>query len=450
MQKTLFKPEIKPLIWLSLPLIASGLVEFSSGFVATLMLGHVNHQALAAGSLMNNIFITLMVLLWGMFTAISVLVAQQHGAQNREAILRIVRSGLLLAVIIAPPCMAFLQVAPYFLQFFHQSHALVELIKPGLAAFSWGVFPDLITLVLLQFAIGLGHTRVSLLFSLVWTPCNIFFVSAFIFGLWHFPKLGVAGLGWGFTYAMWILMFVLIIYFLFAPTYQEYRQDLLSNRELGFIKSILKIGIPMGGVYTIDLVYLLIFALIMGTFGMASLAAHQIVWQFFWQTSVISFAIGQAITVKVGHYVGAQTHARIKPVTYVGTIFIAIIMALLSIAYWAFPTALVHLDLGHNPNAEVLKLAIHFFVIAGFVQILQAGWIGLLAALRGLGDTRILMVLSAVAEYVIGLPLACFMAYNLHLQGYGLWLAMVIDSCVFIALAHRRFNSQLKLHKLSA
>jgi MATE family multidrug resistance protein len=442
-QKELLKAEIKPLTWLALPLIGSGLIEFSSGFIATLMLGHVSHEALAAGSLMNSIFTTLMVLLWGMFTAVSVLIAHQYGAKNKEAIVQVVRSGLLLAVITTIPCMIFLRLAPYILQFFKQSPALVELIKPGLAAFSWGIFPDLITLTLLQFAVGLGHGRVNLLFSIIWTPCNVFFVAAFIFGLWHFPNLGVTGLGWGFTCTMWILMFVIIIYFLFAPTYKEFRQILFQNGQLGFIKSILKVGLPLGGVYTIDLVYLLIFALVMGTFGITMLAAHQIVWQFFWQTSVISFAIGQAITVKVGHYVGAQTRERIQPVTVIGTVFMGSIMLLFSIMYWAFPTTLVRLDLGHHPNNEVLALAIHFFAVAGFVQILQAGWIGLLATLRGLGDTRVLMVLSAVAQYGVGLPLAYLMAYGLHLQGQGLWYALVLDSFVFIALAYWRLKQKV-------
>jgi len=444
-QKELFKAEIKPLIWLALPLIGGGLVEFSSGFFATLMLGHVNPQALAAGSLMNMIFTTLMVLVWGMFTAVGVIVAQQYGAQNKQAIVQTVRSGLSLAVITTIPFMLFLHVVPYFLQFFNQSPELIALIKPGLVAFSWGIFPDLIILTLSQFAVGLGHARVSVLFSFVWTPFNVFFVAAFIFGLWHFPKLGVTGLGWGFTCAMWILMFVIMIYLLCAPTYKEYRQLLFKNWQLGFIKSILKIGIPMGGIYTIDLIYLLTLALLMGTFGIATLAAHQIVWQFFWQGSIICFAVGQAITVKVGHYVGGQTPERIKPVTYVGIIFMATTMFLISIIYWTLPTTLVGLDLGHRPDNEVLTLAIHFFAIAGFVQILQAGWIGLLAALRGMGDTRILMGLSAVAQYGAGLPLACLMAYGLHLQGQGLWYALILDSFVFISLAYWRLKNRLAL-----
>lgn len=440
MSKTNYLSEFRPLIRLALPLVASGIVEFSSGFVGTVLLGHVGAKELAAGTLVNAVFSTILVFLWGILNVVTVLVAQAYGARNKSNIVGVLQSGLLLSLVLSPLVMWILWHGAVLLEISHQKPEIIALAISALHAFILGILPNLINVALLQFVMGLGHVRINLYFNLLMAPLTIGLMILFIFGYWHFPYLSVAGLGWSFTAANWVMLVLFIIYLYFARDYQEYWSLFREKFRWQFITSILKIGVPIGVTYIIDLVYLLILALLMGGFGIANLAAHQIIMQYFWQATIIGFAVGQAISVKIGHYVGEKEYTRLLPVTYVGTVIIIATMLCISLIFWFFPEYLVHLDLGKNPDAAVMFYAIQFFFIAGFVQILQGGWMATLAALRGLGDTRILVLLSILAEYCIGLPFAYIMAYPVGLQGRGIWLALTIDSVIFISLAAWRFH----------
>jgi len=457
MQSVNVKNEFKQLAFLSVPLIISGLIEFSSGFFGTYFLGHVSTQALAAGSLMSNVFIALMVFPWGLLNAISVIVSQHHGAKQDEAIVQTVKSALLLALALSPLAILILLTAPLLLQLLHQDPNIIAMMIPGLHAYAWGMLPDLIILTLLQYVMGLGHARLNMLFSLFWAPCNMLFVAAFIFGLWHFPKLGVAGIGWGFSVSSWLAMLVIVSYLGFSARYRKHRDYFKTiifhssdetdsdrkERNLKSMKHILTIGVPIGGTYLVDLVYFLIYSLMMGALGVTLLAAHQIVMQYFWMASVGCFAIGQAISVRVGHSIGANAHERIAPITSLGIVFMLFIMLGIACTYWFLPEQLVAFDLSAQPSSELLQFARTFFLIAGFSLLLQAGWISLLSTLRGMGDTHALLILSIIAEFLVGLPLAYLLAFHTPLYAKGIWLATLLDSIVFIGLATWRIRYKL-------
>ncbi|MGL5742854.1 MAG: hypothetical protein ACRCXC_10105 [Legionella sp.] len=62
-------------------------------------------------------------------------------------------------------------------------------------ALTWGLLAHFITVVIIEFVIGLGKTRIALLFTALNVSLNIGFSYAMIFGKWGLPVLGVAGAG---------------------------------------------------------------------------------------------------------------------------------------------------------------------------------------------------------------------------------------------------------------
>ena len=71
-----FGSESKILLILALPLITSGIIETSIGFFSNVFLAHLSTASLAAGALVNWVFTTLMVIIWGTLSAITTLVAR--------------------------------------------------------------------------------------------------------------------------------------------------------------------------------------------------------------------------------------------------------------------------------------------------------------------------------------------------------------------------------------
>ena len=222
-QKTFFS-ESKLLLVLAIPLIMSGLVETSVGFFSNIFLAHLGTESLAAGALVNWVFTTIMVIIWGTLSAITTLVARYYGKQSLDQIQNVLCAGLLLAVTLMIPSMILLwNLAPIFL-FFGQDPKTVLLAKPYLHGLTWAVIPDFIYTVAMQFVAGLGRTKINMSFSLLFVPLCIFFNYALVFGVFSFPKLGIAGIVWGTEISFWIIAILFSIYFFLKKDLRIYLQ----------------------------------------------------------------------------------------------------------------------------------------------------------------------------------------------------------------------------------
>lgn len=189
------KEDIKILIKLAIPLIIGGLVESSINFSSTFFLAHLGQRELAAGALSAWLFSTMMVVFWGTLSAISTLISRKFGAKDHQAISRIFQDGLILALLLALPTFILLRYLPSLFVLLGQPNSLVNMAYSYVDAMSWSVLPDFIGMVFVQFLVGLGHTRVTLIFSLVWVPINILSNAVLVFGKLGFPALGISGIG---------------------------------------------------------------------------------------------------------------------------------------------------------------------------------------------------------------------------------------------------------------
>lgn len=445
LKKDFYLHAIFPLLWLSLPLILSGLVESSISFFSTIFLAHLGSEALAAGALVNWVFATIMVILWGTLTAVSVLVAQKYGAKDERGISLILRDGILLGLIFVIPTFLLLwYMAPIFL-LLGQSPDIASLAQIYLHALAWGVLPDFIMLVLLQFLIGLGRTHTSMFFMLLWVPIAVFCIYILIFGTFGLPALGIAGIGWGMTASYWIITLMLVIYLLINPSYQSYRYKALSVRGPFYLKELLRIGLPMGIMYCIEVGFFLAFALLMGSLGTDQLAAAQITFQYLGQFVAIVFSIAQAISVRIGHQLAQNNKDAVFHTTYAGIYISVFFMMIALIAYVFFSDMLIALDLNMREaaNAKIIIYTRQFLIICAIFQLLEAVRIALFGALRALHDTHFTLWTSVLSFWLIALPLGYGLTQTL-LGSIGLWWGLVIGGFFSVLLLGWRFNSKLK------
>ena len=114
---------------------------------------------MAAGALVGWLFATLIVILFGTFSAVNILIAHKYGAKDQASIILILRDGLLLAISLTiPTFLLFWNISP-ILSCFGQSAQLVALAQLYLHALAYGLFPKFILIVLFELIIGLGHSR---------------------------------------------------------------------------------------------------------------------------------------------------------------------------------------------------------------------------------------------------------------------------------------------------
>ena len=440
--------EVNKLLRLIIPLVLTGFIESSVGFLSTLFLAHLGTKELAAGAIVQWIFFTLIVVLWGTLSSISVLISQKHGAQDEKGVVQTLYDGLVLSVIMVIPAYLLLKnLAPVLISI-GQDSAMVAYANDYLRGLTWALLPDFIGLVLLQFLIGLGHTRTNMAFSLLWVPLNIFCNYALIFGKFGFPQLGMAGIGWGTALAYWISTLLLMLYLALKKNYRSYCKALLLLRETRFLSELCQIGLPMGAMYCIEIAFFLVLTLMMGRMGSDQLAANQIALQFMGQTSVMTFAVAQAVTVRMGHTLGANHPHEAERAAYIGVCFALGFMFIVALCYWCIPEKLIayDLDLRLAENTPIVGYAVKLMMYCGIFEMLEAVRFVLFGALRGLKDTRYTLVVSIISFWLVALPAGYLLGVKLNYGADGLWLGTLLGAVVGITMLALRFRIKMRQH----
>lgn len=445
--RTLFDwNEIKILLKITVPLVFTGLIEASNNFFSTLMIAHLGHNELAAAALVTSLFATLMILMWGILTSVSVLISHRHGEGNNAAVAKVFQDSMIFSIIISLPTMLLLWNAAPLLLLVGQHPQAVALARGYLHALTFAVIPDFTGIVLLQFVMGLGHTRINFYFSLVWVPTTILANYIFIFGKLGLPAFGIAGIGWGTTVSFWLTTILLLIYLIVKKTYRPYFLLSTSLNQRNEMGELIKVGLPQAGMYAIEVTYFMVLALLMGRISVLSLAANQITSQFLTQFSVVSFSVAQATTVRIGHLLGSKDLPAAQRAGYIGMLITFIFMCFIALIYWLYPEGLISLDIQvHQPNNLLLVNIIkQFMVLAAVFQIFEAVRITAFGALRGLRDTRFTMLTSILMFWLIALPLGYFLAFNLNWAGRGLWVGMIVAAIIGAVVLVKRFENQIK------
>ncbi len=435
-----------PLLKLAVPLALTGLVQSASSFFTTLFLAHLGPKILAAGALVSWFFGLLVVVLFGTLSAINVLVSHKHGEKDTRNIEIIARDGLLLAAMLAIPGFLLLwNMSPIFL-IFGQPESTVMLAKSYLHALSFGLLANFLAMACLEVIIGIGLARVVLVFSIMAVGLNVAFNYILIFGKLGFPALGLDGAGWGVTLQCWIMFVLLSVYIALNKKLRPYFQHIFTLSKPQFLRALFRLGLPIGTMYFFEVGFFFALTLSAGLLGTITQAANQVALQYLCLLMSAIFSIAQAITVRMGHLLGAKKIELAKNASFAGLIIVFILMCLIGCIYWFFPNFLISADFNvHNPaNFEIVKEIQGFLAVCAVFQIFEAVRIALFGTLRALQDTRFTLLASIISFWFIALPLGFFFAITLKLGGTGFWWGMVVGAAFSVILLHQRFKSRIK------
>lgn len=448
------KGNFYPLLKLAIPISLTSLLGSAIFFFHTLFLARLGADILAAGALASYLTGTIMVLSYGVLSAINVLVAHQHGANNQRAISLIMRDGMGLALLLVLPTFLLLwNISPIFL-LLGQNKSVVALATSYLHAWAWGLLPQFMMAAIVELMIGLGQMRVILVVTGFGVALSLFFSFVLIFGYLGFPMLGVAGAGLGLAIVNWLLLGGMIAFLWKRPRFSSYFHDLFKWVKPFYLMEMIHIGFPMGLMYCIEVGFFFALTLLMGTFGADFLAANQIVMQYNGIFITIIFAIAQAVTVRMGYLIGAGDLISAKDVGYVGVYMSGLLMLVAALVFWFFPSWLIALDfdIHQSKNRMIVHYATQFLAICAIFQFFEACRISFFGALRALKDTRFTLLNSIVSFWLIALPMGyCFATY-LDMGAIGLWWGMPIGAILSVILLawryHFKMNSRLSQNKM--
>jgi MATE family multidrug resistance protein len=445
-----FKADIYPLVHLAIPLAMTGMVQSAPFFFQTIFLAHLGPETLAAGALVSWFFGTLAVILFGTMSAINILVAHKHGAKDDHGLAQVARDGLVLSMLLAIPSTFLLwNMAPIFL-LFGQPPAVVALAQAYVHALTWGLIAMFLTMAILEVVIGTGHARIVLIMSVISVTINIIASYILIFGKFGFPELGIAGAGWGTTISYWVTFIIFVGFVLANKTQRNYFRYIGRFEKPCYLWELIQIGVPTGVMYCVEVAFFFALTLAMGVLSTEIQAANQVALQYLGLMMSSMFAVAQAITVRMGHLLGAgEAHAAEKA-SDIGVTLAVSFISLVAIIYWVFPEKLISVDFNVTDprNVGIVAVIKDFLIICALFQIIETARIALFGSLRGLKDTRFTMLTSILSFWGIALPVGYILAIHLHMGGTGYWWGMVLGASISVVLLHWRFKKKMRHYYL--
>ena len=310
---------------------------------------------------------------------------------------------------------------------------------------AWGLLPDFIIMAVLEVLIGLGRGRQILIFNFLSVLLNIAFSFAFIFGSFGLPAFGIAGAGWGMVVSNSIVVIIIIASVFLKRNYRPYFRHILTCTTPFHLLELLRIGIPMGAMYCVEVGFFMTIALLMGSFGTSFLAANQLAMQYIGLFISVIFSIAQALTVRMGHLLGAGNKLGALHASYTGIGLSVGFMTIIAATFFIFPLRLLSIDINVNDpvNSTLIHYAKQFFAIAAITNLLEAIRITLFGALRALKDTHFTLLTSILCFWGIALPSGYLLATYFHFEGAGLWWGMLIGTSVGVTLLYYRFKFKI-------
>ena len=442
-----FLSENKKLLTLALPLIINYMIEACPNFINNAMIAHLGQQALAAGAIVSTSFSSLLLFFYGILVAASTLISHYYGAKEMQSIGLVVRDASVLALICSAVMLIIMSFAPSLLHMAGQSPALIAIAMPYVHGLMLGVIPDFISMVLWQLFLGIGKPKVTLISSLSYVPINLMVNYALVFGHFGLPKLGMLGIGLGTAIGYSLLAVGLGGYALCHPIYRHYFKGSSNGTNIWHIKSLLRIGFPMGAMWTIDQSFFTAAAFLVGMLDVSLLAAQQIAMQI---TSLIMMMIAgltQAMSIRLGHTWGAKAYQN-APMIGITGIMNALLLALIaSLVLWLWPLQLISVDFDiHNPaNLKIVEDAKPLLFIFGFYILANALRYAAFALLRALKDTYFPAFCSLIGFYGIALGLGYPMLFYWHVSINHFWLLATGVVFIMALLMLWRFKWHLRL-----
>jgi MATE family multidrug resistance protein len=416
------REDLRAMVGLATPVVIIQVGMMLMGVVDTIMVGHLSAVALAAVALGNLYFFGLGVFGMGTLMVLDPVVAQAVGARDAPAIARGIQRGVVVAILLGVPATLLLLPAEPFMTFARQPADVVPHAASYAVRLAPGVLPFFLFIVLRQSLQSMHLTAPIMVTIVVANLANAGLNWMLIFGRLGAPPLGVAGAAWATTLSRWVLLTLLL-----TLTWRRLRPHLLPIRpevwQWAPLARMLRLGVPIGCQYTLEFGAFAFVALMMGWLGTREMAGHQVAINLASLTFMVPLGVADAASILVGHAVGRGDLPGIRGAARAALLCGIGFMSCTAVAFLTAPGPLARL---YTNETAVLAVAMGLIPLAGVFQVFDGTQTVAGGILRGLGETKVAMLVNLVGYWFFGLPVSYLLGFVLGMGPGGRWYGLVL------------------------
>lgn len=431
-------PEIRATLVLALPLIAGQLSAVGMNVIDVVLAGHLGPQVLGPVASGSSLWMLGAVAISGVLSALPASVAHLVGAARRAEVWPLFRQALWLALALGVAVTtAAYHLGPWLIAAIGVDSALCTDATAFLHAVAFAAPGFALFCACRGISEGIGFTRPTFFFCLFGLLLlgPIGYVA--MYGKFGLPALGARGSGLATAVVLWIQSLSFLGYVLTSRRYRGLgREGRAFWPARAPLAALLRLGIPIGISMLMEAGLFIAVALLIGRIGEVAIASHQIAQNVATIAFMVPVGLASAITVRVAQARGRRDAAGVRLAGLVG-IGLTLCTQLISGGLMlAIPAAIVSI---YTATPAIAAGAVTLLQLAGLFQVSDGIQVASSGALRGLKDTKLPMLITTFAYWVVGMPLGWWLAFKLGLGARGMWIGLIAGLSMSALLLGARF-----------
>ena len=429
-----FGSVLPALVRLALPIAGSNLLQRGVGIVDTLMVGRLGAAELAAVGLAQLLILFLMGLVYGLGIGCTVAVAYHTGAGDPDRRAHAIRASLLLGVAgAALITLLGLSGSGPTARFLGASGTVLSLTQQYLAiTWTFFIFKVMLHLAASVFY-GVGDSRTPLSVIVFVNLIHVGIAIPLVFGFAGAPRMGVPGAA--------IASVVSEAFGALSLLFLGWRRGWVRGggrwSDPEEVRRIVSIGSPAIGERLVTYGMQLAYAKLVIAFGVAAYAAHQVGLNIEALSFLPALGFAQAATTLVGQRLGAGEWSAARRSGVWAAWLAAAAMSVIGLTYALFPSGWVAL---FTSDHEVLAYGRTLMWIMALLQPPLGIALALSGALRGAGETAVVLYAAIIGGWIVRIPLAYLLGVEFGWGLIAVWLTMWLDWWVRGAIVLLRFR----------
>ena len=438
----------RQLVIFALPLGLQNLVISSLNMVGVVMIGQLGETPVAAVGLAAQIFFLLQLVLFGINSGASMFTAQLWGKQDLPNIRKVLALAIVLGLFAGLIFLGLAWLAPQLvLGIYSEDPQVVVLGSQYLRIFGWAYLFFPISFSFSMVMRSIGDVKTPMLVSIGALVFSALASYLLIFGKLGLPALGVRGAAIAALAARILECGVMLrIVYRRRPLIALHLKDLLGL-DLSFVGRVFKPMLPVILNETFWSFGTTAYSVVYARISTDSIAAMNIVSTIDNMAFVFIFGLANATAIMVGNRIGAGEERKAFQYA-VRSLLLGVLFGVLvgsQVLLWS-PSIL---SLYKVPLVVIDYARRVLVILAALVWLRAANSIIVVGILRSGGDARFSFFLDGMVIWVVGVPVAFFTAFVLHLPVYWVYLAIMSEELLKWVIGMRRIFSRKWIHNLT-
>jgi MATE family multidrug resistance protein len=430
------KLSFKELLVFSIPLIIGQVGQMLFGIGDTFVAGRYSTEALSAIGVGSAIMVPFVMLGVSTLFSVSSISSRIRGEGNCPRDEKMWGSSLVLCTYISLILTACLYTLTLNIDLFGLHKDINEEVKTYLIWVGISLIPALYFQTAKEYLQSFEKTFFANGLVIFLNVINLGLNWALMFGYGPIPSLGIKGAAIATIITRTLMALILLAYtFKAVPCTLHYSKQRINE--------LLKLGLPVGLGTLVEVLMFSTVTVLIGKMPIHISAAHNIVLNIAALTFMVPMAINGTAGVKVSYALGKKDKEKMESYA-LGCIAMAEgFMLVTATTYVLIPSLLISL---FTSDTQVIAYGSSLFIFVALFQIPDGLQVTMWGILRGMGISKLPLILTFCGHWLIAIPIGLFLTYKLNMQAMGLWAGLAIGlTIVSLSLVALYFNRIKKI-----